>query len=145
MYTIRTDKARGVLVIELSERLQTEEAERAIEQAFALAQASDIDSVLCDIRALERGPAGLLGLAAVFSLRFIAGLRVAFVGVRGQAGMARRFARFSGHPEAVRYFNSDAAAETWLQPAAAAAQTSQHPRAGDIIRGRGANNARPAA
>lgn len=132
MYTIRIDQSRSLLLIELSERVDTAEAERVLEQALALAEASRIDSALCDVTRLVRGPAGLLALAASFSLRFVTGMRVAFVGGPYQAGVTRRFRRFTGHPEAVRYFDSETAAEAWLNPAARGA-AEEPPRAGQIV------------
>jgi hypothetical protein len=114
MYTIRVDSAQHLLRIEMSGRVTTGEALRALSQAVALADASRISAVSCDISEVERGPGGMLMLAAVFSSRYHHPMRVAFIGEPGQARTAQRFINFTGHSYSMGFFTPSENAGEWL-------------------------------
>ena len=115
MYTIRVDSAQQLLRIVMSGRLTTGEALRALSQAMTLADASGIPAVSCDLSEVERGPGGLLMLAAVFSSRYQHPMRVAFVGNPGQARMVQRFMNFTGRAHAMGFFSAAENPEAWLR------------------------------
>ncbi len=117
MYTIRADSAQHLLRIEMSGRVTTGEALRALSQSMALADASGIPAVSCDLSEVERGPGGLLMLAAVFSSRYHHPMRVAFVGNPGQARMVQRFMNFTGRAHAMGFFTAAENPERWLAEA----------------------------
>jgi hypothetical protein len=114
MYTIRVDSAQQMLRIEMSGRVTTGEALRALSQAMALADASRISAASCDISEVERGPGGMLMLAAVFSSRYRSPMRVAFIGEPGQARTAQRFINFTGHSYSMGFFTPSENAGEWL-------------------------------
>jgi len=114
MYSLREDGARKLLLIELSERLTTEEALRAMSQAFMLTEASKLRGVRCDVTRITRGPGGLLMVAASLAARYRPALRIAFLGDPGQRPFITRLIRFSGVRENLRSFESSAEADTWL-------------------------------
>ncbi len=116
MYAIRVDTRRHVLEVEFSGRMVTAEAVRAVAQAAALAEAGGLRAVACDLRGLQRGPAGLLKVAALVALRFQPGMRLALVGGAGQGAFADRFIAFSGMGDAVQLFEDDGDAHAWLEP-----------------------------
>lgn len=114
MYSIRVDPARPTMRIDLSGRLTTDEALRALSQAFALAEAGNIAIVFCDLRDLDRGPGNLLPLAAALNASYQAPLRIAFAGGSHQLPLARRFTKFTGLPGSVRCFATETEAIDWL-------------------------------
>jgi hypothetical protein len=117
MYSLREDGVRKLLLIELSERLTTEEALRAMSQAFMLTEASKIRGVRCDVTRITRGPGGLLMVAAALASRYRPALHIAFVADTAQLPFISRLIRFSGVRENLRAFESAAEADTWLAPA----------------------------
>jgi len=117
MYTIRVDTDQGLLRVEVNGHLVTAEALRAMSQAFTLAEASDLKCAICDLRHLERGPAGTMVMAASLAVRFQAGTRIAFIARREQVPSLRRFVRFSGIRRGIRSFAVEAEAMSWLIPA----------------------------
>lgn len=114
MYTIRVDSAQQILRIEMSGRVTTGEALRALSQAMALVDASRLASVSCDVSEVTRGPGGLLMLAAVFSSRYRYPTRVAFVGAAAQVRFVQRFINFTGHAYAMGFFTPVENADGWL-------------------------------
>ncbi|MGE5594497.1 MAG: hypothetical protein ACM3S1_00520, partial [Hyphomicrobiales bacterium] len=106
MYAIRVDDQRKLLRLELSGRVTTDEALRAVSQAYALAEAGAILGVLCDLTPLDRGPAGLLLVAAAVAAGYREGMRLAFVGGEHQARAAERVVRFSGLREGAGCFDT---------------------------------------
>ncbi|MCE7927793.1 MAG: hypothetical protein HUU14_07155 [Dehalococcoidia bacterium] len=122
MYTIRVDTAHGLLEIELSGRLVTSEALRAMSQAFAIAEAGTLTTTLCDVRELDRGPASSMVVAAALAVRFQPGSRLAFVARQPQLRFLQRVIRFSGIREGVLAFPAREEAETWLLPSMRAAR-----------------------
>ncbi|MCK9520254.1 MAG: hypothetical protein M0R74_14705 [Dehalococcoidia bacterium] len=114
MYAIRVDDQRKLLHVGLSGRMTTNETLRAVSQAAALAEAGNISAVLCDATRVERGPAGLLLIAAAISAGYRPGMRVALFGSVGQLPLFTRIARFSGLRHAIATFATAADAECWL-------------------------------
>lgn len=132
MYAIRVDSERQALLVSVSGRLTTDEAQRAVVQAFALAEAVRINAVCCDVTELERGPGSSLPIAALIALRFRPEMRVSFVAGAYQARALRRLISFTGIRGALRVFGTTMAAERWLlpdaQPAAELPSASEHRR-----------------
>lgn len=122
MYAIRVDSERQALLINLSGRVTTSEAQRAVTQAFALAEAVNLQAVCCDVTALERGPGGSLAVSALIALRYKDPMRIALVGRAYHAGALRRLIRFSGIRGGMKVFHTTMAAEGWLHPAMAPAE-----------------------
>ena len=56
MYGIRDDQTTKLLYLQLSGRVHTAEAARAVSQAFALAEAGQRTRLLCDLREVSLGP-----------------------------------------------------------------------------------------
>lgn len=123
MYTMRVDATTNLLSVECRERLTTEEALRAVSQAFALAEAGNIRGLLWDLSQLRRGPGGLLVVAAAVACRYQTGMRIALVGSGIQLELARRFIRFSGLRTGLRSFDSEGQAHRWLSPVLARPET----------------------
>lgn len=113
MYSIRAQRGE-LLDTELSGRLTTAEALRAVSQSFALAEADGIWRAVCDVRAVERGPGNLLLVAASFASRYQEGMRVALVSRPEQLALVRRFARYTGSRAGVAAFLTPEAAANWL-------------------------------
>lgn len=113
MYSIRAQH-RELLDTELSGRLTTTEALRAVSQSFALAEADGITRAVCDVRGVERGPGNLLLVAAAFASRYQRGMRVALVSRPEQFGLVQRFARYTGGRAGVGVFVTCEAAADWL-------------------------------
>jgi hypothetical protein len=116
MYAIRVDASRHILNIDLSDRLTTAEALRAVSQAFALADASALPAAICDIRNLRRGPGGLLVVAAAISFRLQPGMRIALVGTAGQEPLVERVIRYTGLTTALQFVESPMEAEAFVEP-----------------------------
>ncbi len=114
MYSIRASTP-GSLTLTFSEHVSTEEALRAVSQAFALADAGTIPKAICDITTVERGPTGSLVIAAALASRMRSGIRIAFVTTAGQRRYIRRIARFSGIREGLGLFHSVDEASDWLR------------------------------
>ncbi len=119
MYTIHVDSRRALLQVELSGRLTTGEALRALSQAMALAEATPVRGALVDLSEVDRGPGGLLMLAAVFSARYRPPLRVAFVGRPAQAPLVVRFINFTGRQLNLGFFGPADQPEEWVLEAPA--------------------------
>lgn len=117
MYTIRVDQARGLLLIMLSGRVDTDEALRVLSQALTLAETDAINAVACDITAVRRGPGSLLLVAAGLALGYRPGMRIALLSGSEQQRAASRFMRYSGLRDGVQVFTASAAADAWLGPA----------------------------
>ncbi|GAB4323270.1 MAG: hypothetical protein Kow0010_04560 [Dehalococcoidia bacterium] len=115
MYTIVSERRRARITIELSGRVSTAEALRATSQAAAMARADDLDRFLCDLRAVERGPGGLVEVAAAIAVHLRPGMRVAFVACDRQRPVVRRLVRFCGSPMAMYVAETRQAATRWLQ------------------------------
>jgi hypothetical protein len=113
MYSIRAQHGR-LLDVELSGRLTTTEALRAVSQSFALAEADGIRRAVCDVRDVERGPGNLLLVAAIFASRYQPGMRVAVISRPEQFGMVQRFTRYAGARAGVAAFVTPEAAADWL-------------------------------
>jgi hypothetical protein len=123
MYMIRT--THGNLVeIELSGRMTTAEALRAVSQACALAETDGSSRAICDVRGVERGPGNLLLVAAMLAAHYRRGMRVALVARPQQLGLAQRFARYTGARERVGAFATPEAAANWLASSEAAPRIS---------------------
>lgn len=116
MYAIRVDSERQALLINLSGRVTTSEAQRAVMQAFALAEAVNLQAVCCDGTALERGPGGSLAVSALIALSYHEPMRIAFIGGAYHAGALRRLIRFSGIRGGMKVFRTTMDAEGWLYP-----------------------------
>lgn len=114
MFTIRADASQRMLRLDLSGRVVTREALRALSQAFSMAETSRITAIQCDVTEIERGPARLLMLAAVFSVRWHEPMRIAFVGRPVQAPFVRRFINFSGRSHAMGFFVPSELPQDWL-------------------------------
>lgn len=112
MYAIRA--SGNTLQVSFSDVVPTEEALRAISQAFALADAGSIAAAICDLRDITRGPANSLVVAAALASRYRMGMRVAFIASPGQVPFIRRVARASGIREGLGVFDSIPRAESWL-------------------------------
>ena len=117
MYAIRVDLDQGLLRMEVNGRVVTAEALRAMSQAFTLAEASDLKCAVCDLRQLDRGPAGTMVMAASLAVRFQAGTRIALIARHEQVPFLTRFVRFSGIRRGIRSFTAEAEAMAWLIPA----------------------------
>ena len=128
MFTIRADASQRMLRLDFAGRIVTGEALRALSQAFAMSEASRITAVQCDISEIERGPAGLLKLAAVFSTRWHEPMRVAFVGRPVQAPFVRRFINVSGRSHAMGFFVASELPQDWLLGDLPAPVASRPPR-----------------
>ncbi|GMV85964.1 MAG: hypothetical protein AMXMBFR80_18190 [Dehalococcoidia bacterium] len=114
MYVIRVvDGAR--VEAEFSGHVRAEEALRAISQAFALAEAGNLERAICDLRGVERGPEGLAVAAAAAACRMGPNTRVALVIVPARQRLARWFARRAGGPGAIAAFHSMPGAAEWLE------------------------------
>ncbi len=114
MYTIRVESQLHLLRVELSGRVTTEEALRAINQSGTLAEAGGLAMVLCDMREARRGPGDLAVVAAALALRAPAGMRIALACEPGQMGIGKRLVRFAGIRRSLQVFDSVASAEAWL-------------------------------
>ncbi len=123
MYAIRVDSGQGLLRVEISGKLVTDEALRALSQAFTLAEASDLKAAFCDLRELGRGPAGTMLLAASLAVRFQTGFRIAFVARSEQLPFLARLVRASGIRRGVRSFTVESEGLAWLLAPARAART----------------------
>lgn len=112
MYAIRdTGKT---LQVTFSGPVSTEEALRAVSQAFALADAGSLSAATCDLREITRGPGSAILVAAALGSRFRSGMRVGFIISSGQLPLVRRIARFSRIPEGLGVFESFERAESWV-------------------------------
>ncbi len=116
MYTIRVDSERSALLVRASGRLTTSEAQRAVTQAFTLADAVNLHAVCCDMTEVERGPGNWMAIASLIRLHFQPPMRVAFVGTAYHARALQRLVRFSGVRRGIRVFGTTMAAEAWLTP-----------------------------
>lgn len=128
MYAMRADPERRELRIDFTGRLTHEEALRAVTQGFALVDAGALTTALCDLRDVERGPGGLLPIAAALAVRFRPGLKVAFIAEEEQLPYVRRLQRFSGIGRELGVFEAEEAARAWLTaeaPRRARATTEQ--------------------
>ncbi len=114
MYSLREDAASRLLLVELSDRLTTDEALRALSQAFMLTDASKIRGVRCDVTRITRGPGGLLMVAAALAARYRPALRIAFLAGAEQLPFVTRLIRSSGLRENLRAFESATEADAWL-------------------------------
>ncbi len=113
MYIIRVvDGAR--IEAEFSGHVRAEEALRAASQAFALAEAANLDRAICNLRGVERGPEGLAEVGAAIAWRMGPTARVALVIAPGQHRLAQWFARRAGGPGAISAFHSITEAAAWL-------------------------------
>lgn len=128
MYAIRVDSERQALLVSVSGRLTTAEAQRAVLQTCALAEAVRLNAVCCDVTELERGPGNILPVAALIALRFRPEMRVSFVGQAYHARALRRLISFTGIRGALRVFGTTMAAESWLLPETHAASATEHRR-----------------
>ncbi|MGB4862342.1 MAG: hypothetical protein WBO97_07780 [Tepidiformaceae bacterium] len=119
MYAIRVRVDGNVLEAAFSGLVTTEEALRAVSQAFVLAEAANISRAVCDLRGVDEGlsPGSISIIAASFSARFHPGQRIAILCTPAQLPVARRFARFAQIGEGFGVFTREADAETWLQRA----------------------------
>ena len=115
MYAIRVDAAEDMLRAEASGRVGTDQALRAISQAFALADAGVLARVLCDAREVERGP-HLGTISAALRTRCRGGLRIALLVRSEQRPFAERLIHLAGAPRGLRAFESMAGASAWLAP-----------------------------
>lgn len=122
MYAIRVDSERQALLINLSGRVTTSEAQRAVIQAFALAEAVNLQVVYCDATELERGPGSSLPVSALIALRYQEPMRIAFIGGPYHAAALRRLIRFSGIRGGMKVFRTTMDAEGWLHPLMAHAE-----------------------
>ena len=125
MYTITEDPGKRLLIMALSGRVDTDEALRALSQALTLSETDAISAVVCDVTAVQRGPASLIRIAAGLALGYRPGMRVALLSGDQQRATATRFARFSGLRDGVRVFASADDAQAWVGPAALPAALSQ--------------------
>ena len=116
MYAIRVDASRHILNIELSGRLTTAEALRAVSQAFALAEASSLRGAICDTRELRRGPGGLLLVAAAIAFGTQPGMRIAFLSRAPQEALLERLIRYSGSPTGLQVVETLAEADAYVEP-----------------------------
>jgi len=117
MYAIRAGADRGVLEAVFSAHVPTEEALRAISQAFVLAEAGGISRALCDVRGVDAGltHGSLSVIAASFVARFFAGQRIAMLCTPEQLPLARHFARFARIGEELGVFTREPDARAWLE------------------------------
>ena len=116
MYAIRVDATRHLLNIDLSGRVTTPEALRAVSQAFALAEASALVAVVCDARKVRRGPGGLLAVAATISLRLPPGMRIALLGMPEQERFVERLISYTGSATGLQFMESETEAASYLEP-----------------------------
>ncbi len=116
MYALRVRADVEVLEAEFSGTVTTEEALRAVSQAFILAEASNVTRAICDLREVENGLAhgSLSVIAAGFTARLRAGLRIAVVCTPAQLPVARRFARFAKIGEELGVFTRATDARAWI-------------------------------
>lgn len=117
MYSIRVNADTNQLLVALSGRLSTNEALRAVSQAFTLAEAGNILAISCDTTQLRRGPAGVVLVGTALAARYRPGMRIAFIGEGLHRAFAERVARFSGiAATGISAFESTADARAWLAP-----------------------------
>jgi hypothetical protein len=116
MYAIRVDSERQALLVSLSGRLTSAEAQRAVMQSASLAEAADLLAISVDVTELEQGPGNFMSIAALIGLHFKQPMRVAFVGGAYHARALQRLVRFSGVRRGIRIFGTTMAAEAWLTP-----------------------------
>ncbi|MGE0599198.1 MAG: hypothetical protein AB7J35_07865 [Dehalococcoidia bacterium] len=119
MYSIRVRADVEVLEAVFTASVTTEEALRAVSQAFVLAEAGNISRAICDLREVEDGlPHGSLSvIAASFTSRLSAGQRIAMLCTPEQLPVARRFARFARIGEELGVFTRAADADAWIESA----------------------------
>jgi hypothetical protein len=103
-------------MVHVSERLTTSEAQRAVTEAFSLAEAVNLRAVCCDVTELEQGPGNWISIAAFIRLSFQPPMRIAFIGTAYHARALQRLVRFSGVRRGIRIFGTTMAAEAWLTP-----------------------------
>lgn len=115
VYTIVSERGRARITIELSGRVTTAEALRAVSQAAAMARADDLDRFLCDLRGVERGPGGLIEVAAAMAVHYRPGMRIAFVTGDRQGAIVRRLIRLAGSPTGMHVAGTRQSATRWLQ------------------------------
>lgn len=117
MYVIRVRDEDGLLGVSFSGHVAPEEALRAVNQAFALAEAGGIDRCICDLRELKYGPGSLVVLGAALAAHIGPEHRIALVCDRRQLSLSRRLARAGGFDERLGTFSREADATDWLQTA----------------------------
>ncbi|MGE3073577.1 MAG: hypothetical protein AB7N24_05745 [Dehalococcoidia bacterium] len=117
MYSIRVQADVEVLEAVFTGSVSTEEALRAVSQAFVLAEAGNLSRAICDLREVEDGlPHGSLSvIAASFTARLNSGQRIAMLCTSEQLPVARRFARFARIGEELGVFTRAADAEAWIE------------------------------
>jgi len=113
MYVLRDDAATQTLRIELSGRVSTAEATRAVSQALALAGAGGRTRAVCDLTGVRLGPEELEAVAAVLKCHASV-LRMAFVGRGPQLTAAIRFAELASLERFSGVFTTIADADAWL-------------------------------
>lgn len=114
MYAIRVDTHGQLLRVELSGRVRSSEALRAISQSAVLAEASGLRAILCDITKIERGPGSLLLIATALNASHRPGMRIALLVTSAQRRMATRLVRFSGLRREMAVFEDAGGAHAWL-------------------------------
>ena len=135
MYGIRDDTVTNLLYLELSGRVPTGEAARAVSQAFALAEAGQRTRLLCDLRGVTLGPDEPGVVASLIASGSSPALRIAFVGNAEQLRQAGKLARLSGITGQSGVFSRVADAEAWLARTASkrgSPTTTVKPKSGDV-------------
>lgn len=128
MYGIRDDQTTKLLYLQLSGRVHTAEAARAVSQAFALAEAGQRTRLLCDLREVSLGPDEPGVVASLISARSGTVMRFAFVGNADQLRQAAKLARVAGIAGQAGVFSRVADAEAWLLRTASRNKTSSATR-----------------
>ncbi|MDZ7729271.1 MAG: hypothetical protein U5Q44_14385 [Dehalococcoidia bacterium] len=114
MYIIRSFGEQRSIILECSGELDAPEATRAIAQVAALAEVDLPRAVICDLRAVERGPEDALAVAAALSASASPAYRIAIVASREQQPFVRRLLRVARLPHAPAMVESLEEAHAWL-------------------------------
>jgi len=129
MYAIRVRERGDVLEVVFSGEVTTSETLRAVDQAFALAEAGEITRAICDLRNVAAGPMPSISIIAVsFATRLSPGQRVAITCSESQLAHTRQFARFARIGEELGVFTRTDDAEAWLEagPTRRLSRTAMH-------------------
>ena len=114
MYLVRAGTERPLLNIELSGHVTTGEAARMLKLAAELQRTEQHRAIYCDLTNLDYGPDRPGAIAAVLAALLPAGVRVAIVGRPPALRGAARIVRLARATDAIRLFQSAAAADHWL-------------------------------
>lgn len=115
MYVIRSFGDPRSITLECSGELESVDATRAISQVAALAEVDLPCAVICDVRAVERGPEDALAIVAALSASASPAYRIAIVANPGQQRFVRRLLRVARLPHRAALVETPEEAFAWLE------------------------------